>query len=113
MPQETKQPVNKTEAEEYRERNKGVVRHLDQYFLKGKNFLCGSDISIADLLAVCELMQLHVIDEDYVVYQNDRVREWFALVKRRLGPAFDEGHRIVYKVHDLYKSTWKSEIARL
>lgn len=105
--------MNKTEAEEYRERNKGVVRHLDQYFLKGKNFLCGSDISIADLLAVCELMQLHVIDEDYVVYQNDRVREWFARVKRRLGPAFDEGHRIVYKVHDLYKSTWKSEIARL
>lgn len=90
-----------------------VVRHLDQYFLKDKNFLCGSEISIADLLAVCELMQLHVVDEVNIVHQNDRIREWFSRVKDRLGSAFDEGHIIVYKVHDLYKSTLKSEIARL
>lgn len=113
LPQETKQPVNKAEAEDCRERNKAVVRHLDQYFLKDKNFLCGREISIADLLAVCELMQLHVVDEVNIVHQNDRVREWFSRVKDRLGSAFDEGHKIVYKVHDLYKSTLKSEIARL
>lgn len=89
------------------------MRHLDQDFLKDKNFLCGGEISIADLLAVCELMQLHVVDVVNIVHQNDRVREWFSRVKDRLGSAFDEGHKIVYKVHDLYKNTLKSEIAKL
>ncbi|XP_061163343.1 glutathione S-transferase theta-1-like [Saccostrea echinata] len=113
LPQETKQPVNQQEAGEYRKGNMTVVRHLDKYFLKDKKFLCGEDISIADILAVCELMQLHVIDEDYIIYQNDKVKAWLTRVKNRLGPAFDEGHKIVYKVHDLYKSTWKSELAKL
>lgn len=90
-----------------------VVQHLDKYFLKDKEFLCGDDISIADILAVCELMQLHVIDEDGIIQQNEKVKAWFTRVKSRLGPAFDDGHRIVYKVHDLYKSTWQSEIAKL
>jgi glutathione S-transferase len=90
-----------------------VVRHLDKYYLKDNGFLCGNDISIADISAVCELMQLHVIDEDDIIQQNEKVMTWFTRVKSRLGPAFDEGHRIVYKVHDLYKSTWKSELAKL
>ncbi len=31
---------------------------LDNMFLKNQAFLCGDEISLADLLAVCELMQV-------------------------------------------------------
>lgn len=35
-----------------------TLDHLENVFLRHEKFLCGGDISIADLLAICELMQV-------------------------------------------------------
>lgn len=35
---------------------------LESMFLRRQPFLCGDDISVADLLAVCELMQVRGCD---------------------------------------------------
>lgn len=37
----------------------GTLDKLESMFLKSQPFLCGDDISLADLLAICELMQVH------------------------------------------------------
>lgn len=36
----------------------GTLDMLENMFLKRQAFLCGDDISLADLLAVCEIMQV-------------------------------------------------------
>ncbi|XP_051549218.1 glutathione S-transferase theta-1-like isoform X2 [Myxocyprinus asiaticus] len=38
----------------------GTLDKLENMFLKRQAFLCGDDISLADLLAICELMQVKV-----------------------------------------------------
>lgn len=37
----------------------GTLDKLENMFLKRQAFLCGEDISLADLLAACELMQVN------------------------------------------------------
>lgn len=34
---------------------------LENMFLRRQAFLCGDDISLADLLAICELMQVRTV----------------------------------------------------
>lgn len=36
----------------------GTLDKLEDMFLKRQPFLCGDDISLADLLAICEIMQV-------------------------------------------------------
>lgn len=35
-----------------------TLERLESMFLRRQPFLCGDDITVADLLAVCELMQV-------------------------------------------------------
>lgn len=39
---------------------------LETMFLRRQSFLCGDDITLADLLAICELMQVR--DSDWFTY---------------------------------------------
>lgn len=36
----------------------GTLDNLESMFLRRQPFLCGDDITVADLLAICELMQV-------------------------------------------------------
>lgn len=49
---------------------------LETKFLKEKDFLCGDDITLADLLAVCELMQVRV----YITHTQHAVTSRFNLI---------------------------------
>ncbi|KAF4113821.1 hypothetical protein G5714_006366 [Onychostoma macrolepis] len=50
-------PTNPAKFEKALKELDGTLNMLENMFLKRQTFLCGEDISLADLLAVCELMQ--------------------------------------------------------
>uniref|UniRef100_A0A8C2D490 Glutathione S-transferase theta 2 n=1 Tax=Cyprinus carpio TaxID=7962 RepID=A0A8C2D490_CYPCA len=52
------QPTNPENFEKVLADLDGTLDKLENMFLKNQPFLCGDDISLADLLAVCELMQV-------------------------------------------------------
>lgn len=52
------QPKNPVKFEKALADLDGTLDMLENMFLKRQAFLCGDDISLADLLAVCELMQV-------------------------------------------------------
>ena len=66
------------------------VDHLAKYFLKDHLYLAGTDISVADLQALCELMQLDVIENDSLYKSNPTVSQWAERVKSRVKPLFAE-----------------------
>ena len=54
----TGQPAEPTRVQKALVELSGTLDKLEDMFLKRQPFLCGDDISLADLLAVCEIMQV-------------------------------------------------------
>lgn len=113
IPRETKKPVDWEQVNMMKKRVAYVVHHLDKTFLGDKPYLCGSEISIADILCICELMQLNAVHEEQLYETNPNVKAWADRVKNRLNPEFDEAHKIVYRLRDLYKTTIAPSFAKL
>ena len=72
---------------------------LETYFLKDHKFICGDEISIADLQAVCELTQFWVAGSD-PCEGRPTIARWMGEVQSTLGPSFDEVHKMVYMARD-------------
>lgn len=85
---------------------KVLEKSLDQMeniFLAEQPYLCGSDISIGDLLGICELQQPLIVDHK-VFAKRPKLEAWAARVQERLYPHFDEAHKFVYIVKDQFNS---------
>ncbi|KAL5016342.1 hypothetical protein ScPMuIL_005931 [Solemya velum] len=102
VPKLKNKPINKKKVEFYRTAVRETVKHLQNYFLKGRPYLCGEEMSIADLLAVCELMQLDSVLEEELYKSNQEVKQWVDRVKIRLQPHFDEAHIIPYRLRSAF-----------
>ncbi|XP_061749706.1 glutathione S-transferase theta-2 isoform X2 [Nerophis ophidion] len=72
---------------------------LESMFLRRQPFLCGDDITLADLLAACELMQPVGGGRD-VLQGRPQLRRWMTRVQSALGHAFHEAHAVLYAVRD-------------
>lgn len=72
---------------------------LESYFLKDRKYICGNEISIADLQAVCELTQFWVTGVD-PCEDTPVLAQWMKNVQDILQPHFDEVHDMVYMVRD-------------
>lgn len=72
---------------------------LEHMFLRRQPFLCGDDISVADLLAVCELMQPLGGGRD-VLQRRPLLQTWRSRVQSAVGSTFDDAHAILYAVRD-------------
>ena len=60
-----------------------TINKIDEYFLKGKPFIAGDEISVADLLAYCELLNQDVVEDD--TYKcNENVNAWLKRVAAKL-----------------------------
>lgn len=80
---------------------------MENYFLKDRKFICGNEISIADIQAVCELSQFWVADCDPCEGQPTIAR-WMNDVQTALQPHFDEIHKMVYLARD--KGIFKAKL---
>ena len=78
---------------------KKALAKLNDYFLKDSKFICGEEISVADLQALCELTESWVVEikhEDG--YPN--LKRWVADCQKELGETFEEVYQAVYQIRD-------------
>ncbi|XP_042277477.1 glutathione S-transferase theta-2 [Thunnus maccoyii] len=76
---------------------------LESMFLRRQPFLCGDDITVADLLAVCELMQPLGGARD-VLQQRPQLQRWRTRVQSAVGDSFDHAHAVLYALRDRRKA---------
>ncbi|XP_063951901.1 glutathione S-transferase theta-1-like [Lytechinus pictus] len=75
---------------------------LENAFLQDNDWLVGDDISVADVLAVSEMMQNTINGRD-VTEGRPKLRAFVDRVKTRLNPTFDETHATLYEFRANYK----------
>ncbi|CAJ1069330.1 glutathione S-transferase theta-1-like [Xyrichtys novacula] len=76
---------------------------LESMFLRRQPFLCGDDITLADLLAICELMQPIGGGRD-ILEQRPQLQHWRSRIQSALGESFDQAHAVLYSVRDRRKA---------
>ncbi|KAI8782856.1 glutathione S-transferase theta-2-like isoform X2 [Biomphalaria glabrata] len=104
IPKSTGKPVNQEEVEKMRKKVSEVLKQLETYFLKTQTYIGGgNEVSIADLFAVCELMQLYACHEHSLYEKSPIIKAWMDRVKNDTNPYFDEAHKIIYRTFDVYK----------
>ncbi|XP_052799752.1 glutathione S-transferase theta-1-like [Mya arenaria] len=83
-------PINQEEVAKYKTGLANVITQLGNSFLKGRSFLAGDDISVADLQALCELMQLDSLGQGDLYLSNGNVKKWMERVKGKVKPLLEE-----------------------
>ncbi|CAG2209166.1 GST [Mytilus edulis] len=111
-PKALSRPVDWDKVEQFRTEVKKTVKFLENVWLKDQPFLCGQEISVADILGICELIQLYAVNEEYLYEENSVVKAWMDRVKERLQPHFDEAHKLTYRTRDMYPMI-KEQLAKL
>ena len=99
----TGEPVNKAKLKRFQDELDVTLDKIEHIFLKENPYLCGTDISVGDLLGICELMQPIAVDHD-VFAGRPKLEAWASRVKERLQPHFDEAHAHIMNVKDTFKS---------
>ncbi|KAF4113820.1 glutathione S-transferase theta-3-like [Onychostoma macrolepis] len=95
------QPTNPEKLKKVLADLDGTLDKLENMFLKNQAFLCGDDISLADLLAVCELMQPMCSQRD-VLKDRPKLLSWRSQVQSALSDSFDEAHSVVYQIREVH-----------
>lgn len=95
-------PIDWEKVKFYRKKVAEMVKLLDQYFLKNNLYLCGDEITLADLLGVCELVQLVPVREQMMYKSNAKVKAWVDRVKSRLGSLFDQTHEVIFGMEAMF-----------
>ncbi|XP_041718246.2 glutathione S-transferase theta-1 [Coregonus clupeaformis] len=103
LPQMTGQPTDPLKVERALADLSDILEKLENMFLKRQPFLCGDDISLADLLAVCELMQPLGGGRD-ILKDHPKMLSWKSRVQSALGDSFDEAHTVLYSLRDRSKA---------
>jgi len=84
-------PVNQEQLRKFSAELDGSLKQLESIFLKDRKYLAGDDITIADVMAVCELMAPYASGYD-IFEGHPKIQTWVELVKQRLNPHFDDVH---------------------
>lgn len=82
--------IKQDEVKRYKKELSKSVKHIDKYFLRDNPYIGGGDISVADLQAYCELMQLDIIGNEDEYRRNPNVCAWADRVKVKVEPYFEE-----------------------
>ena len=93
----TQKPIDFKKVERFSARLQTNLRQLEDIFLKDRDYLAGDDLSIADLMGICELMQPYGVNMD-VREGHPVLAAWMERVKTRLEPHFEEAHQFLYTV---------------
>jgi len=100
----TKIPFDAEKIKELREGVVAAVKEMDEYFLKGRQFLAGDEISVADLAGYCELVHLEAVGEEGTYTANENVNAWMKRVAAKLGHLNDEALVVLKGLQSKYES---------
>ncbi|XP_071848972.1 glutathione S-transferase theta-2-like [Apostichopus japonicus] len=90
-------PSSEEDAKENVKQMEYVASQLQDTFLKDQKFLCGDEISIADILAVAEVIQPTLSGRD-TTKNYPKLAAWVERVKESLNPEFDEVYKQFYEI---------------
>lgn len=99
LPAQLGAPVDQDRLDRALSELDATLGKLESMFLRRQPFLCGDDITVADLLAVCELMQPLGGGRD-VLEDRPQLQRWKSRVQSAVGESFDEAHAVLYAVRD-------------
>ncbi|XP_050435631.1 glutathione S-transferase theta-1-like [Adelges cooleyi] len=100
----TQKPPNETELTKLEKNVTTTLNLLNNVWLKDKQYLCGNEISIADILAICEIEQTRIAGVD-PYFERPILSSWKARVETFLNPFYDEANMAIEKMADKYKNT--------
>ncbi|XP_010875032.1 glutathione S-transferase theta-2 [Esox lucius] len=103
LPRMTGQPTDPLKLERALGDLRDTLDKLEKMFLKKQAFLCGDDISLADLLAVCEVMQPLGGGRD-ILKDRPNLLRWRSRIQSALGDSFDKAHTVLYRLRDRAKA---------
>jgi len=89
-------PINEKRIERGQAQMARCMEIFDNYFLKDTPFISSNEITIADLLAVCEFSELEILPPNFV-HLSHKVEEWIARCKEALGQDYHDVHSVLYK----------------
>ena len=79
----TKLPHDAAKLKELQEGVEQALTNLDEAFLKGKPFIAGDEMSIADIAGFAEVLQLQVVG---YAAKNENVNKWMKRVAAKVEP---------------------------
>lgn len=97
----TNEPIDTKKLEVYQSQLETCLDKIENIFLRDAPFLAGDEISIADLLGICELQQPLSVRHD-VFRGRPRLDAWAKRVQDRLQPHFHEASAHIYKVKEMF-----------
>ncbi|CAF1088981.1 unnamed protein product [Didymodactylos carnosus] len=98
-PKLTNTPPNEKELNTWYEKWQESTKYLEKVFLR-TNYLAGDQMTFADLLGACELMQPIGAGFDIDKANYPKVVAWFERVKSETQPFFDEAHKLNYRMRE-------------
>ncbi|KAK7087715.1 glutathione S-transferase theta-1-like isoform X2 [Littorina saxatilis] len=107
IPRATGKPVDQTKVAKGRESVRKVIKNLESYYLRDTPFISSDVITAADIFGACELMQLYAVLEENLYESSPIVKAWMERVRQETNPVFDDAHKMVYRVRDMYKGMAK------
>uniref|UniRef100_A0AAT9K459 glutathione transferase n=1 Tax=Amphiprion clarkii TaxID=80970 RepID=A0AAT9K459_AMPCL len=99
LPTQTGSPVDEGRLSRALSELDDTLVKMESMFLRRQPFLCGDDITLADLLAVCELMQPLGGGRD-VLKDRPPLQRWRSRVQAAVGEHFDRAHAVLYALRD-------------
>ena len=104
MPIMNKAPINEKELEKYQTRMNKTLDQIETIWLENgkKNYLCGEKVSVADIVAVCELEQPLMAGLD-VRTNRPLLTDYMKRIRDELSPHYDDVHEKVYVIRDKFK----------
>jgi len=89
-------PADEKQIERGQAQLAGCMKVYNNYFLKDTPFISSHEITIADLLAVCEFSQFELLPPKFVDL-SQKVEEWIARCKDSFGSEYEDTHSILYR----------------
>jgi len=86
-----------------------VLDQLENVWLKDTPYIAGQNISVADVLAACELEQPTMVEYD-VTEGRPRLAAWWTQVRAQCQPHYDDVHSVI---HNMRKRVYGDPQAKL
>jgi len=102
IPRLTKKPVDPVAVDKAFQAMQSTLKQMEEIWLDGgkKKFLLGDEITVADLLGVCELEQPAMAGYD-VFALHPILGQWRHRVKQITGSFYEEAHQILREIGKL------------
>lgn len=102
-------PVDNEKLRKFRASLDETLDLIEHVYLKDQDYFAGDNMTLADLLGICELMQPFAASFD-VTEGRPKLKAWMERVKMRLQPHFDEAHNLVYRLAQAQKQSSGAKI---